>query len=505
MRIRRRNGNIRSSPAVVTYAGGGGEVEDCPQPSRPWLKSGLLVLSSETVARISSLGVLVLLARGLTLDVYGAYAMLAAAAAIVFAIADFGMTAWSLKHFSQQGGLHDFRRALALKVSLALAAAASLWIGSAIFYLPLNWHLITGYLFFQFASSVAILSRAAARAQARGAAELLARTVERTFLFAAIATVLVFGSGATGFGVAFAMAGGVSLVVHAWLAIAGGVTGATFYNGPIRKLSVFEILTQSAPFGLSTFFVLIYFKADTIMLGLLQGTTEAAHYAMAYVVVEAMGMLPAAITTAAWPTLVRAARASQQTQLETLFHLLLALGLPIGAGLLFVGGDLLRLMFGVEGASASLALLVLVPAMIASFANYSIGTLLQTNGNERVVVRLTALAAFVNILLNFALIPLYGIPGAAAATLASELLFFSGAARHGTIRPSVRTFAKLVAPALLATGVMAASLMLLSSFFLELTTSFQLLLQIIVGGMVYLAILFILDVPARKLILELIS
>lgn len=486
---------------MATNAPSEAEFSHSPEERQPrgrtaWFKSGILVLTSETLAKASSFGVLILLVRGLSIEGYGAFAVLSAGSAIAFSLADFGMTAWGLKRFSQDGGLHDFKPALSAKLALSVLAAAVLWGASVASGLPLSWQLITGYLFFQFSASVGILSRAAARAHGMGGREVWARAAERITLFAAAALALAMGLGATGFGSAFAVAGVVSLIAHARLI---PLAASAHRSTAGRRQASLKILRQSAPFGLSTFFVLIYFKADTVMLGLIRGTAEAAHYAMAYAVVEALGLLPAAITTAAWPALVRASALSRPAQFQTLFHLLMSLGIPIGAGLLVVGDDLLELAFGPAAEGAGLAILVLVPALLASFGNYAVGTLLQTNGNEGMVARLSGAAALLNIVLNSLLIPAYGIPGAAAATLASEILFFLGAARHGSIRPSIRASLNSVAPPMIAAFLMVA---VIASLPLSTLTSrgAELAATIVIGFAAYAAALVALDRRARDII-----
>src|SRR5690606_28888087 len=98
----------------------------------------------------------------------------------------------------------------------------------------------------------------------------------------------------------------------------------------------------------------------------------------------------------------------------------LALGVVVAIGLYLVGPWALTLVFGEQYAPAGAVLRVLAVAVPARYLATSAGAVLATEDNMRRKVWLMGLTALVNLSLNVALIPRYGIHGAAWATVASE-------------------------------------------------------------------------------------
>lgn len=90
---------------------------------------------------------------------------------------------------------------------------------------------------------------------------------------------------------------------------------------------------------------------------------------------------------------------------------------------LFWGDELLRLVFGEPYAAGYGALAILAIGQIGNAAFGSVSLLLNMTGHERETARGVAIAAALNILLNFALIPIFGMNGAAVATAASLVLW----------------------------------------------------------------------------------
>ena len=90
---------------------------------------------------------------------------------------------------------------------------------------------------------------------------------------------------------------------------------------------------------------------------------------------------------------------------------------------LFIGEEILSFVFGSEYAVGTIALVLLSFGQLANAAFGSVGALLNMTGHERDTVRGMLVAMVVNVALNFVLVPVYGINGAAIATAISYLLW----------------------------------------------------------------------------------
>ena len=100
----------------------------------------------------------------------------------------------------------------------------------------------------------------------------------------------------------------------------------------------------------------------------------------------------------------------------------MVIGLP-AAMLLIAFGDRLLAVFGAEFTRARTALTILVLGQIANVAAGHVGVLMTMTGHEKRVAATVSAAAGCNVILNFLLIPRFGIEGAAAATAISVILW----------------------------------------------------------------------------------
>ena len=110
-------------------------------------------------------------------------------------------------------------------------------------------------------------------------------------------------------------------------------------------------------------------------------------------------------------------------------RVILAMALPPVILLVAFGEPTLEFLFGsVYGAGAT-ALAILAMGQLVNAAMGSVGMLLNMTGHERDTMKGVAIAAVLNIALSAALIPPFGVEGAAVAT-ATTLLIWNLVLRH---------------------------------------------------------------------------
>jgi O-antigen/teichoic acid export membrane protein len=93
------------------------------------------------------------------------------------------------------------------------------------------------------------------------------------------------------------------------------------------------------------------------------------------------------------------------------------LALPAFAALALMGEPILAFLFGAEYGGSYLPLIVLALGQLLAALAGPVGLLLAMAGFEKDTARVMGLAAFVNVVLNLALIPRFGPAGAAAASV----------------------------------------------------------------------------------------
>ena len=191
---------------------------------------------------------------------------------------------------------------------------------------------------------------------------------------------------------------------------------------PARPVAAQNLLREGLPLLLGSLAAMIYMRSDILMLGKMAGFGVAGIYSAASQLTEACTLLPMAFVPALFPVLLRWRKLGTEyyaRQFEKLFLGAALGGVGMAASLTMAAPFVVRLLYGPEYSSA--AGILVIHAWSAIFFYVAI---MQTGYDitERLTwwtaIR-TAAGATVNIFLNLILIPRYGAPGSAVATLIS--------------------------------------------------------------------------------------
>ena len=190
----------------------------------------------------------------------------------------------------------------------------------------------------------------------------------------------------------------------------------------LRRAVVEPVFRRAAPLVLSALLGLMIYNCDLILLRFFRDTASVGYYAAAYALISFMLNLGVSYSQSLMPTFTRLGEAG--TGRLALYHTSMAqvyaITLPIAAGGFLLAPQLIDLVFGGDYLSGSPALQLLIWTIpLAMFREVAIVALV-TCGRGQHVLRMTGWAAGLNLALNLALIPPFGMVGAAAATLATE-------------------------------------------------------------------------------------
>jgi O-antigen/teichoic acid export membrane protein len=178
---------------------------------------------------------------------------------------------------------------------------------------------------------------------------------------------------------------------------------------------------EAFPLWLATLLSLLYFKGDVVLLRLYRGDAEVGAYSAAYKIFEGLMILPAVVLAATFPPLARAQGQRRRRWEAALVAVLLAMGLVAGA-VVYAGSEpIVALVFGAGFARAVPSLRVLALAVPVLFLNFALTHFLIARDLERRNLVFAGLMLVVNVGVNLAIIPRLGGPGAAWATLITEL------------------------------------------------------------------------------------
>lgn len=205
------------------------------------------------------------------------------------------------------------------------------------------------------------------------------------------------------------------LGVYGWQ---GGVLSAWH----IRYSRAKALLKDSWPLILSGLAVMVYMRVDQIMLGQMLGDEAVGIYSAAVRISEMWYFIPVVIVASVFPSIIEAKKQSEVVyykRLQKLYDLMVLLALAVAIPMTFFSDWLIALLFGIDYVAAGAVLAIHVWAGVFTFLGVASGNwFLLENMSTRMLYR-TALGALVNVALNVILIPVYGVPGAAAATLIS--------------------------------------------------------------------------------------
>ncbi|MFA5954241.1 MAG: oligosaccharide flippase family protein [Patescibacteria group bacterium] len=258
---------------------------------------------------------------------------------------------------------------------------------------------------------------------------------------------------------------------------------------------------RSWPIALGVVFNLVYLKADTLILSFVRSETEVGVYGAMYRVLEVLVTFPTMfaglllpILTTAWAN--KRYEDFRRTVAES-FTAIVSIALPLAVGLAITAPKVVALFgsdFTAQGGDV-LRLLGVATAII--FVGTFFGHIIVAINEQRSVLWAYALAAAFSLVAYLVVIPVAGAIGAAAVTVAVELLI--AVLLYYYLRRRINSFFTLapLLPSLLATIVMA--------LFLWLAINFSVILTIPLAVVIYAAVLLAIDPTPRKLLIEIFS
>ena len=160
-------------------------------------------------------------------------------------------------------------------------------------------------------------------------------------------------------------------------------------------------------------------STDRLMIGGLMGVEAAGIYNASTRTAMLVGFGLTAVNAMLGPMISSMHTQGDQAGLQRLLGLA-AWGLlawtGLGAALLLLGGPWILALFGPAFVQGYGALAIMVVAQMVNATCGSVGLLLMMTGHQRQVARVLAVAAGLNLVLNLALIPAWGMEGAALAS-----------------------------------------------------------------------------------------
>jgi polysaccharide transporter, PST family len=238
----------------------------------------------------------------------------------------------------------------------------------------------------------------------------------------------------------FGAAGTIELAAVA-MGLLGGLPARRSLAGlrrHFRREVTQRLLAESWPLLLGTIAVLIYMKADLLMLGFISGDHETGIYAAAARLSEVWYFVPVAVATAVRPRLARMYATGEldryRVSTQQFMTALSALSLPAIAVVMLAADAIIGLVYGSDFLPASPVLRIHILAAPFVFLGVASSQWFIDRSMTRAVMIRSTVGAVLNVTLNLALIPWYGAMGASIATLCAYATswFLANAAARST-------------------------------------------------------------------------
>lgn len=209
---------------------------------------------------------------------------------------------------------------------------------------------------------------------------------------------------------------------------------ALSFRFPARDL--YDMFMGSVPFAMGAIASMVFLRASVIILGLLMNDASVGVFNVAYTIFLPVMWVPVILSRTMWPGFTEiyqkdhdAARANSWQW----YRLLAMLGIPAAMTVSLLAAPVLSL-FPADFSGSITVLIILiwsVPMMVTSTMDFVI---LQVVDQEKLVARILIEVSVATVALNFIFIPLWGINGAAIATLLGtgyrQVLFYRGIYQH---------------------------------------------------------------------------
>jgi len=222
-----------------------------------------------------------------------------------------------------------------------------------------------------------------------------------------------------------------------------------------------ELISFSLPLLFVSIAGVVMGWTDTLMLGYFCSSTEVGIYNAALPTAHAIRAIPGAFGVIFFPVISELYARNNIDDLRKTYRAVtkwaVSLMFPAFLLVLLFSEQVIRILFGIEYTTGATALLILVSGFMVVTALGPVSEILQAYGRTKTLMIAHYVGAAINFLLNFFLIPLYGINGAAIATGFSlavlVIVNFLFARRVARIQPFKLSYFKIILAALLAVSV----------------------------------------------------
>jgi len=194
----------------------------------------------------------------------------------------------------------------------------------------------------------------------------------------------------------------------------------------VNKKIIVPLLKQSSPFILSGLMIAIYGQTDKIMLGsLLTNMSGVGLYSVAITITNLWSFIPSAIITSFRPTIISAKLESNEKyirRLKQLYSIILWVNILYAFGVSIFSNMIIKILYGEAYLGAKIPLLLAVWSGGFSYIGVARDIWFVSEGYQKYSTGISLVGCLTNVILNYIMIPIWGIVGAAIATTITQIM-----------------------------------------------------------------------------------
>lgn len=241
-----------------------------------------------------------------------------------------------------------------------------------------------------------------------------------------------------------------------------------------------RVVRESLPFALASFFGILYYKIDVIILSKFTNETQVGWYSAGFRFQDSLVLFFGSFVNTVFPVLSRQFGTGQITRsvVRSLEFILMCV-VPISLFLFFLPDKIVLTVYGAQFARSAPVVRLLAIALPFTSMTYFLGATLGAINKQRAHFYITLLAVLLNLALNLALVYHFQYVGAAMSaviTAACIWVLYAWVASINIVLPVDWTFAgKFVLPCLGIVSVVLLHLGLITTLILGTLTYILLL------------------------------
>ncbi len=186
----------------------------------------------------------------------------------------------------------------------------------------------------------------------------------------------------------------------------------SFFKFNIKWSEIFEVLKNSYPYAILASLMLIYSKADTVLIKELypNGNEQVGIYAAAYRLIDALNMIAVLFSGLLYPIFARMIKDKMDVSslVKTAFSILVLPSIVFALFSMMNANSILDFLSKNHSLESANIYKVIIYTFVFICSGYVFGTLLTANGNIRLLNKIAFIGVIISIGLNAYFIPTYG-------------------------------------------------------------------------------------------------